>query len=56
MAEQLKRYLVRHPEMDIRCSKGGNIAYFTTEDPTAFEEKAGIFLEEKISVKHLELG
>jgi glutamate racemase len=56
VAEQLKRYLVRHPEMDIRCSKGGNIAYFTTEDPTAFEEKAGIFLEEKISVKHLELG
>jgi glutamate racemase len=36
VAEQLKRYLVRHPEMDIRCSKGGNIAYFTTEDPTAF--------------------
>lgn len=56
VSKQLKDYLNRHPEMDAKCSKGGGIVYYTTEDPTAFEEKAGIFLEEKISVKHLEIG
>ncbi len=56
VAQQLKNYLHRHPEMDDKCSKSGTINYYTTEDPLSFEEKAGIFLEEKISVKHLVIG
>ncbi len=56
VAGQLKDYLKRHPEMDAKCSKGGTIQYLTTEDPASFQEKAGIFMDEKIEVKHVELG
>lgn len=56
VAKQLKNYLGRHPEMETRCSTGGSIEYYTTEDPASFKEKAGIFLDEKIEVRHLELG
>lgn len=56
VAHQLKDYLNRHPEIEKNCSKNATIQYFTTEDPANFSEKAGIFLDEKIEVKHIELG
>jgi glutamate racemase len=56
VARQLKDYLVRHPEIEAKCSKSATTEYFTTEDPSAFEEKAGIFLDERISAQHIELG
>jgi glutamate racemase len=56
VAHQLKDYLGRHPEIEKNCSKNGTIKYFTTEDPENFKEKAGIFLEEKIEVEHIQLG
>lgn len=56
VSKQLKDYLNRHPEIETKCSKKGSVEYFTTEDPSSFGEKAGIFLEEKIVVKHIELS
>ncbi len=56
VSKRLKDYLARHPEIEAKCSKSGKVEYFTTEDPASFEEKAGIFLEEQIAVKHVELG
>jgi glutamate racemase len=56
VAKQLKNYLERHPGIETQCSKNGTVKYFTTEDPANFQEKAGIFLEEKIEVEHIELG
>jgi glutamate racemase len=55
VAHQLKDYLGRYPEIEKNCSKNGTIKYFTTEDPENFKEKAGIFLEEKIEVEHIQL-
>ena len=55
VAHQLKDYLERHPEIEVKCSRHGSVQYYTTEDPQAFQEKAGIFLEEAIKVQHLEL-
>jgi glutamate racemase len=48
VAKKLYEYLQRHPEMEERCSIGGNIAYFTTEQAVTFEEKATIFMDEPI--------
>lgn len=48
VAESLKDYLTRHPEMDILCTKNGTVTYFTTDSPSKFIEQASIFLEEKI--------
>jgi glutamate racemase len=56
VARQLKDYLTRHTEIEMKCSQNGTALYYTTEDPAAFNEKAGIFLDEKISAQHIEIG
>lgn len=55
MAESLKDYLNRHADMDDRCTKGGSVRYFTTENEEKFKENARIFLPEGIEVSHLSL-
>lgn len=55
IAESLKDYLNRHPEMDILCSKGSNTKYFTTESSTKFKESASIFLNKEIEAERISL-
>jgi len=50
VAESLKSYLERHPQMEQRCSKGGTAHYLTTENPEKFQEQAQIFLHERLRV------
>lgn len=47
VAESLKDYLSRHPEMDVRCTKNRTCQFLTTESKDKFEESASIFLQEK---------
>ena len=56
VAESLKNDFVRHPEMESRCTKGGNVEYLTTENPDKFRESAQIFLHEHVDVKNITLG
>jgi glutamate racemase len=49
VAVALQDYLNRHVEIDIQCKKEGITAYFTTENPAAFNEKAEIFMDENIA-------
>ena len=53
VAESLKDYLQRHPEMNAVCSKNHTCEYFTTESPEKFSEAASMFLQEKIQAKQL---
>lgn len=55
VAESLKSYLERHPEMDDKCTKQGRAQYFTTENPDKFKENARIFLPSTINVRHIDL-
>jgi len=55
VSKSLKDYLQRHPEMDVKCSKGGGVKFFTTEHPDKFRQTAGIFFNGEIHVDHLEL-
>lgn len=55
VANSLKDYLKRHPEMDEKCTKRGTCQYFTTENPIRFQEQAQVFLHEKIQVNHVNL-
>ncbi|MDD2247797.1 MAG: glutamate racemase [Proteiniphilum sp.] len=48
IAESLKDYLKRHPEMDKKCTKNGTVKYFTTESPGKFKQLASLFLNEQI--------
>ena len=55
VAESLQDYLHRHPDMERRCTKHGTVKYLTTENPEKFKESARIFLNDEISVEHVDL-
>lgn len=55
VAESLKDYLKRHPEMDAKCTKNGNCQFYTTEAEEKFSESASTFLKQQIIVKHITL-
>ncbi len=55
VADSLKDYLRRHPEMDKMCTKGAKARYYTTESAGKFKENARIFLPDDINVEHLDL-
>lgn len=55
VADSLKDYFHRHPEMDAKCTKGGNCTYYTTEAEEKFIESASTFLNEAVTVQRIEL-
>lgn len=50
VAESLRDYLRRHPEMDRKLTKGGSCRFQTTESAEKFSEAASIFLKTPITV------
>ena len=56
VAESLKDYLLRHPQIEQRCAKNGEAHYLTTENPEKFKEQAQIFLHEPVEVENITLG
>jgi len=55
VANSLKDYMVRHPEIDVKCSKGGRCHYMTTENVDKFSESAQLFLHETVDVEQVTL-
>jgi glutamate racemase len=55
VANSLKEYFVRHPEMEHQCTHGGKCLYMTTESPEKFKESAQMFLHEQVEVNHIDL-
>ncbi len=51
VADSLKQYLLRHPDIDLQCSKGGTVKYLTTENPENFSQQAQLFLHEQVNVE-----
>ena len=56
VAESLKDYLARHPEIEERCSRNGQCTYLTTEAGEKFNETANLFLQDSIEAHRIELG
>ena len=56
VADSLKNYLSRHPEIDARCTRGGTCTYCTTEAEEKFSESASTFLNEAVTVRRVLLG
>ena len=56
VADSLKDYFVRHPEIEERCTKGGEVHYLTTENPEKFREQAQLFLHDTVEVNNITLG
>ena len=56
VADSLKDYFVRHPEIEEKCTRGGQVHYLTTENPQKFKEQAQLFLHDEIEVENVTLG
>jgi glutamate racemase len=56
VAKSLAAYLQNHPEIDQNCSKNGQIQFYTTDNPTSFEEQGTVFFGQKIAAKHTDLA
>lgn len=55
VAGKLVDYLIRHPEIDGRCSHGGTIRYYTTEQVELFEVQARQFMGEPVRAERVNL-
>jgi glutamate racemase len=56
VASSLQNYFQRHPEIEKRCTQGGQVKYLTTENPEKFKEQAQLFLHEPVEVENIALG
>jgi glutamate racemase len=56
VAESLADYLLRHPEIESRCSKKGKRLFYTTDSTEDFDNHATIFFEEPVMSKHTDLA
>lgn len=54
VADSLKDYLQRHPEIDVRCTKTNTCRYLTTENTSKFKQSAKVFLRSDIEVDKVE--
>ena len=56
VASSLAKYLRMHPDMALKCSQNGQMAFFTTDEPALFEKQASLFFGQKIEAKHTDLA
>ena len=56
VAHSLQDYLVRHTEIEAKCTKGGNTRVYTTESVTKFKEQASRFLNQPVQAGKAILG
>ena len=55
VAESLADYLLRHPEIEAKCSKSGHRNFFTTDSVVDFDNHATIFYGKPIKSAHIDL-
>lgn len=55
VADSLADYLLRHPEMERRLSRGGGVEYLTTENSGKFDSLAGIFMDDSVESRSIRL-
>lgn len=53
IADSLADYLLRHPEIDQKCSKEGSRRFLTTESVENFEPRASLFLGRKLTAEKI---
>lgn len=55
VADSLADYLNRHPEMEQKCSQGGECRFLTTEAEAKFAASASVFMAENINARQIQL-
>lgn len=56
VAESLKDYLHRHPEIETKISRLGQKTFYTTDAPEDFDNKATAFFGERVKSRHADLS
>ncbi len=55
VAQSLKDYLQRHPEMNIRLAKNAKLSFYTTDSPQQFDKLAGMFFGKEVKSHQINL-
>jgi glutamate racemase len=55
VAEGLANYLQRHPEIEEKCSKNGELNFYTTDSTEDFDSHAAVFYGKAVKSSHLAL-
>ena len=55
VAQSLKDYLQRHPEIEGSLTQGGNRLFYTTDSPTDFNQKGSLFFGSAVKAMHADL-
>ncbi|MGH2646999.1 MAG: glutamate racemase [Ginsengibacter sp.] len=55
VAASLKNYLFRHPEIEKKCSKNGQIQFYTTDSAKDFDKHSAIFFGKPVTSNHIDL-
>ena len=55
VANSLSDYLLRHPEIEERCSKNGQLQFFTTDSTEDFDSHGSLFFGAPVKSRYLEL-
>jgi len=56
VADSLADYLFRHPEIKEKCSKKGELQFYTTDSTTDFDQHSEIFFGTKVHCNHVDLS
>jgi glutamate racemase len=55
VADSLVEYLKKHTEMEEKCTKNGQIEFFTTDSTDDFDKHAAIFYGKPVKSRHIGL-
>ena len=55
VANSLKKYLKRHTDIELQCTKNGTCRFLTTESPEKFKESASVFLKRNVEAERVTL-
>ena len=56
VAKSFKDYLIRHPELEVKCSKASTRMFYTTDSPELFNKQASTFYGAKIKSEKVSLS
>ena len=56
VAEKLEDYLLRHPEINQKCSTNGTVRYLTSENAEDFAVNAGRIMQTELVAEHISLN
>lgn len=56
IAESLKDYLDRHPEIDEQCSKNGKVELYTTDSEEDFNRHSALFFGKSLKSTHIDIN